>query len=685
MKKIGVKSRLAVFEKVSTIKAKLMASFMIAIALILILGAASYQKAATAIRKNYMASTSQTLNMTGEYLAFGFNSIQDTATQMINDSNIISYFSNMYGSDNIKINNAKQSISKLLSSKSVTDDFIGNIYLLSDKAESMSTKKISFSGIYADFKETALGTRLQQNKMDVIWSGRDAYLDDRLGTGASDYSVRLIRNIASVDGLLIIDISSKTIEAILKNIEFEKSGMLGIVTADGKEITGSGDKEAVFFDKAFYQEARESGEKSGSNYVDYHNERYLFMYTKIADTGAMICALVSEGTISEQAADIRLFSMVIVILACIIAVFNGVTITSSINKAIKGMITVLKKASVGDLTVVFPSKRKDEFQILINEIQNTLSNMKALIFGVKSLSNEVMASSARVGETTASFQRATENISDAMSEVEQGIVQQAKDAEGCLTEMENLSRKLILISDNTKEISRITEQTRESIQEGTQCTKKLNEQTQTTIQITTDIVRRVEQQAEKSLSINQISNVISDIANHINLLSLNASIEAARAGEFGRGFAVIANEIRSLADQSKRSVNEIKTIIGNIQGDAKDTMEIVRKAEGVLQLQENAVTETTCSYSSINHNVEELVVNLNYITDTIENIEESRVSTLGAVESISAVLEEIAASSNTVNQASKEQLASVDSLGGSSEVLSENAGKLLHAVDKFTV
>ena len=685
MRKIKIKIRLSIFENVFTIKAKLIASFMIAIVLILILGIASYQKAATAIRKNYKESTCQTLNMTGEYLAFGFNSIQNTATQLINDTNVINYFSGMYGTDNLQIISAKQAITKLLSSKNVTDNFIENIYLLSDNTESLSTKKITDNGIYAGFKDTSIGEQLQQDKMSVIWSGADVYLDEKLNTGVSDYSMRFVRNITSVDGVIVIDVSSKTITSILENIKFEKSGILGIVTEDGKEITVNDYKEAVFSDKTFYKGALKSEALNGSEYVDYHDGKYLFMYSKIGTSGAMICALVSEDTISKQADGIKMFSMIIIIIACIIAVCNAFLITNSIDKAIKGIISALKKASGGDLTVVFHSKRKDEFKILINEIQNTFTNMKSLIFGVKSLSCEVLESSSRVGETTTSFQKSTEDISYAMTEVEQGIMQQAQDAEGCLNEMDNLSKKIILISDNTKEISRITEQTRKSIQEGTQSTERLNNQTKSTIEITTNIIKKVEQQAEKSLSIGHISNVISDIANQINLLSLNASIESARAGEYGRGFAVIANEIRNLAEQSKKSVNDIKNIITNIQEESKDTMQIARRAEDVLLLQENAVTETTQSYHSINDNVEQLVINLKYITNTIENIEESRVSTLGAIENISAVLEEIAASSNTVNQASKEQLSSVDSLGKSTGMLTENANKLLLAVEKFTV
>jgi methyl-accepting chemotaxis protein len=521
--------------------------------------------------------------------------------------------------------------------------------------------------------------------MDVIWSGADEYLDEKLGTNASEYSIRFVRRMVSSEGILVIDVSTKTIDSILKNINFDETGILGIVTNDGKEILLEASQERVFSDKDFYEEAIKDAASSGSKYVDYNGGKYLFTNSKIGNSGAMICALVPKSTILKQAADIRSFTLIIVIIASIIAILTGFTISNGINKAITGIISGLRRASQGDLTVEFPTKRKDEFKVLIHEIENTFSNMKTIIFGVKSISGEVLQSSEQVAAATTTFQRSTENISFAMGEVEQGITQQAKDAEGCLIEMDNLSQKIITISDNSKEIGRITEQTKTSIYDGTLCTERLNEQTKSTILITTDIIKKVEAHSQNSLSIGQISNVISNIATQINLLSLNASIESARAGEFGKGFAVIATEIRNLAEQSKRSVDEIKAIIGKIQEDTKETMLIAGRVEDVLSLQESAVTDTIDSYHNINQNVEQLVIYLKYITDSVNTMEISRTSTLGAIESISAVLEEIAASSNTVNQASKEQLSSVDTLGSSSEALYTNADKLLQAVQKFIV
>jgi methyl-accepting chemotaxis protein len=272
-----------------------------------------------------------------------------------------------------------------------------------------------------------------------------------------------------------------------------------------------------------------------------------------------------------------------------------------------------------------------------------------------------------------------------MTEIEQGISQQAKDAEECLNQMDQLSQKIVLVSNNTKEITQIADNTKQNIEEGTIVTADLNNQTKSTIEITTSIINEIEKLAEKSLSIGKIINVINEITNHTNLLSLNASIEAARAGDYGKGFAVVASEIRKLAEQSQESVKDIKKIIGSIQEDTSNVVTIAKKAEEVLLLQESAVKNTTNSYQNINKSVENLMIYLNYITENVDNIEEARISTLGAIENISAVLEEIAASTNTVNQTSNKQLSSVEILNNSAGNLSGNADNLVTAVHKFQV
>ncbi len=679
----------------STLRFKLMASFFIPVLCIIILGVVSFQKASTGIVSNYEKATADSINMAAEFMRFGFKNVEATSIQYVNDASVLDYLRNT--GDIIELSNTRRIISNNISAKKLTDEFIQNIFMISHEALPISTTHLaSEDGVYDGFKESEIGAYLESNRTKVVWDGQDDYLDKVLATGANDYSLRLIRNFTGLNAILIIEIKAETVKNILEGLSFDKTGYLGVVTPDSREImddsqkdkeelAAEADAQPIFTGETFYQEALASKEASGSSYVTYKGAEYLFMYSKIGETGATLCALMPKSTITSQADSIRQITIIIVIFACILAVVIAFILSTGIDSTIRGINSKLRQAAKGDLTVTFTSKRKDEFHILINEIQTTFSNMKDLIMQVKQLSSEVSESSLNVSKTSEMFLKSTGEISGAMNEIEQGINQQAKDAEECLVQMDKLSQRIELVSGNTKEIGQIADNTKKRVQEGTVISDELNHQTASTIEITTGIIHEIEQLAEKSSSINKIINVINDIANKTNLLSLNASIEAARAGEHGRGFAVVASEIRTLAEQSKTSVNDIKKIIGSIQEDTTLAVETARKAEGVLKLQENAVKNTTVSYQDINESVEKLVVFLHQITENVDNIEESRASTLAAIENISAVLEEIAASSNNVTQTSSDQLTSVESLNASAGRLNDNSDTLVQEIQKFQV
>ena len=681
----------------STLRFKMVASFLVPVIFIIILGIVSFSKASEGIQSNYEKATVDSINMAGEYLSFGFESVQGTAVQYANDDAIARYFCNIGDAYDINLN--RRNIATSLIAKQVTDKFIENVYLISDDVASIVSSGVYLEkGFISEFKDTEIGIYLHNNKNKVVWVGEDDFLDEKLQTDSSDYSMRLIRNSISHNALIIIDTKTDIVNKILADLEFDKSGFLGIVTGDGKEIidyslkaddpdfdTEALKAEKVFFNEDFYQEAVTSDETSGSKYVEYKGDTYLFMYSKIGETGATLCALMPKAVITSQADAIKNVTIIIVLIACLTAVLIAAWLSTGIDKAIKGIISKLKLAAKGDLTVQFDTKRKDEFRILIDEIQITFANMKGLIQQVKDLSSEVSEAASNVSTTSELFLKSTEDISTAMNEIEQGVNQQAKEAEKCLLQMDSLSQKIEVVSSNTKEIGQIADSTKMIVKDGTIISEELNQQTKSTIEITTDIIKDIEKLSDKSSSINKIINVINDIANQTNLLSLNASIEAARAGEHGKGFAVVASEIRSLAEQSKNSVNDIKKIINSIQEDTKTAVETAKKAEEVLALQENAVKNTTDSYANINGSVEKLVVSLSSITDNVANIEEARISTLGAIENISAVLEEIAASTNNVNQTAADQVDSVESLNKSAMNLNKNSDYLVHEVQKFTV
>jgi len=675
----------------NSISFRLISAFMVPVAFIIILGVVSYNVASNGIVERYEDSSLQTITMTGEYLKFGLVTIESTSLQYSNDNSISNYFNNDYADNRAEFQNAFTSIERTISIKKAADDFFGNIYLISDKVKSITTNKLEIqSGVLNSLSTAEDGIDLSYIRMRGLWLGENRILDEYLETTPNDYAIRFIIHMSKAPGLIVVDVNKQKVNDILATVDYDESGILAFVTPDGKEIISGKDSsdnsdEKIFYGAEFYQSALEAEAKSGAEYVNYKGKSHLFTYAKLGNTGAMVCSLMPNSYITRQARNIGLGTAVISIIAIAAATFTAIVISRGIGKVFNDIITKLKAAAKGDLTVTFETKRKDEFSILVNEIQNTFSNMKELIRHVTAMSADVSESAEHVAKTSELFLKSTKEISSSMNEIEQGVNQQANDAQECLSQMENLSQKIVLVRDNTRDISLVADQAKNSIDEGTKVTENLNKQTESTIEITTDIIKEIELLEEKSISISKIVNVINEIANQTNLLSLNASIEAARAGEYGRGFAVVAGEIRKLAEQSQAAVNDIMLTIRSIQEVTKTTVETAKKVEKELMLQGDAVRATTSSFTDINGSVERLMKYLDDITLNVHDIEEARVSTLGAIENISAVLEEVAASTNTVSQTSDDLISSVETLNSAAETLNQNAELLVDRVNKFKI
>jgi methyl-accepting chemotaxis protein len=223
--------------------------------------------------------------------------------------------------------------------------------------------------------------------------------------------------------------------------------------------------------------------------------------------------------------------------------------------------------------------------------------------------------------------------------------------------------------DNTHEIERIADVTKNITGEGIEIMDKLNQTSKATTDITNEIIQSIEDLEIQSQSIGSIISVMNSIASQTNLLSLNASIEAARAGEAGRGFAVVANEIRSLADQSMTSSKKIESIIEIIQEKTQNTVSSARQAESIIETQNEALRQSIEAFQNISRHVENLVQNLNRITDGIRDIESSKTDTLDAIQNISAVSQESASASEEVG-------ATIDNMVDATAKLREIAAEL---------
>lgn len=619
--------------------------------------------------------------------------------------------------------NVYNSFNQSISNKVAANQFIGNIYIVKggyntfssqsklrgqeDKTkEDIEAKRdIHAKGeeIYSAFLDTDLGKKVSMDATSYYWVGSGSMpdLDKLLLVEPSSYILRVAHDVSSTtDAAMIVDIKKDAILDILTNFNLGEGSYVGIITPDnqemvveGKDITKEEEgksktqnnvvKESIYKDQDFYKDALKSEKNSGKDYVRYNGKTYLFTYEKIGRSGIMLCSMVPQSVIVAQANSIRVLTLVMVIISCIIAMIVGTLISKGFSKSINLSIKELAKVSKGDLTVEFRTNRRDEFALLYGSCNDMLANIRGLIMEVESVYDALSVSLNKVNTSSTTFSETTKDIQTSVHEIETGVGEQTESATDCLNEMDSLFTKINVVNDNTNEIGSIAASTQVAINSGLTSMDNLNAKTKSTTDITDSVIQTIKELSVHSKNIGQIVNSINDIAEETNLLSLNASIEAARAGAAGKGFSVVATQIRKLADQCLASAGKISNIVTEITEATTEAVNTAQTAEEIVDEQVEAVAATAHSFQTLKQHIEKLSEYLESIQSSSKDMEASGSSTLNSMENISAILEETLASVTSVANVTDKQSEALTSLDDASSQLMIRAERLGDAISKF--
>lgn len=684
----------------SGIRFKITVAFIVPVVLMIGLGVISYNRSAEALTSNYESSSKSTLDTAASYMNLIIETIR-TASYDISVSTIArEYYGQTYAKDAYKESTVFSTLRTEIESRKIANKYIRNIAFVANYGNAISTA-LSYldDSVYENVRKLDCAKRT--DKEDFIWLGNHPELDDYIGT--SRYAFGIMRKAYNMKfrqiGYVVVDVDYDEIANHIASINMGENAILALITPDGREISyknipvsdeaevqanDSLDTEYIV-NSELYDKILASEENNGSEYVEYNGEKYLLLYNKLESQGFMMVSLVPESYIIADADETARLTAAAVAATALIVIVIGFILSTSMGTTIRKIMNGLEKASTGDLTVDIHTKRKDEFMILCESTNQMLGNIRALINKADTVAKALGNASERVGGNSGILLEETKSITTSISDVEQGIVMQAKDAENCLTRMDDLSKKIGVVSENTGKIADIADVTKSTVSDGLATIDTLQDKVKATTQVTAEVISNIEDLEKASQSIANIVGAINDIADETSLLSLNASIEAARAGDAGRGFAVVAESIRKLAEQSLNSVNEIRNIVGKIQKQTVDTVEVAKQAELIVNSQEEALKATIAVFRDIDKHVSGLAENLSQISAGIDAMEGAKKDTLAAIESISAVAEETASAVTEVNEAAGRQLEAVKKLNNESEELIDRSEDLVEAINKFTI
>ena len=495
-------------------------------------------------------------------------------------------------------------------------------------------------------------------------------------------------------GVVTVDLAINQLEDYIKSIKVGEQGYAFIVTGDGyylattdaeKNLKVKISEDSVGKISQVGKTITDAKESMLVRNDAFGADSYVSV-TPIGTTGLkLVLVLPTEefhaGINKIMYANIMVFVMILIAISLlIIYLFNN-----RINMPLTKLIGSAKGLASGDLTTAVSVERDDEIGELAEDFKIMSNNFKKIITDVNRMAQQVASSGQELCSGSEQSAVGTQEIAQSIVKVAEAVAEQS-------TLIDKAAESVAVISNSINTASDSAEKTLENVESSAVSAKNGYTSVKSAIGQMENIDAKINEAAEtvlklgtQSKQIGEIVSTISDIAGQTNLLALNAAIEAARAGEQGRGFAVVADEVRKLAEQSQVAAKHIADLIREIQTQTTKAVEFMKTGTQEVKLGSQLVGDAGKTFSEIVTKVDKVTLDVKLVVAEIKKIVQERDSMVKLIDNLEVIGTKTSDQSQNVSATVEEQAATLEQLAAVSRSLSEMSQELHKVVNSFKV
>ena len=495
-------------------------------------------------------------------------------------------------------------------------------------------------------------------------------------------------------GVVTVDLAINQLEDYIKSIKVGEQGYAFIVTGDGyylattdaeKNLKVKISEDSVGKISQVGKTITDAKESMLVRNDAFGADSYVSV-TPIGTTGLkLVLVLPTEefhaGINKIMYANIMVFVMILIAISLlIIYLFNN-----RINMPLTKLIGSAKGLASGDLTTAVSVERDDEIGELAENFKIMSNNFKKIITDVNRMAQQVASSGQELCSGSEQSAVGTQEIAQSIVKVAEAVAEQS-------TLIDKAAESVAVISNSINTASDSAEKTLENVESSAVSAKNGYTSVKSAIGQMENIDTKINEAAEtvlklgtQSKQIGEIVSTISDIAGQTNLLALNAAIEAARAGEQGRGFAVVADEVRKLAEQSQVAAKHIADLIREIQTQTTKAVEFMETGTQEVKLGSQLVGDAGKTFSEIVTKVDKVTLDVKLVVAEIKKIVQERDSMVKLIDNLEVIGTKTSDQSQNVSATVEEQAATLEQLAAVSRSLSEMSQELHKVVNSFKV